>query len=249
MKKNLLALISIMCINIANAQWTTANLSTARYNLRAATVGTKAFFAGGYDGSAYSSLVDIYDNSTGLWTTANLSLARGYLSATAVGTKVFFAGGNSSNGNSSVVDIYDNSTGLWTTSNLSVARSGLSATALGTKAFFAGGNSGGASSVIDIYDNTITGINESNKNEGIKIYPNPATNQLTISPDVSGGKLKIENVAIYDVTGREVYSENFGTSNSNREIKIDVSKFPDGIYLVQVRSAYFIATKKLVVEK
>lgn len=70
---------------------------------------------------------------------------------------------------------------------------------------------------------------------------------MTISPDLFGRK--IESVAIYDVTGREVYSENSGTSNSNREIIIDVSKFPVGVYSVQVQSADIISMKKLVVEK
>ena len=60
-----------------------------------------------------SSVVDIYNNSTGLWTTATLSAARELLSATAVGTKVFFAGGVDFTNVSSVVDIYDNtSTGI-----------------------------------------------------------------------------------------------------------------------------------------
>ncbi|MBL0340047.1 MAG: hypothetical protein IPP71_03505 [Bacteroidetes bacterium] len=104
----------------------------------ATAVGTKVFFAGGQSLNGFNySVVDIYDNSTGLWTTANLSVARSGLSATTVGTKAFFAGGGA------VVDIYDNSTGLWTTANLSVARADLSATAVGTKVFFAGGSAGG----------------------------------------------------------------------------------------------------------
>ncbi|HNR20008.1 MAG TPA: hypothetical protein PKN75_13490 [Bacteroidia bacterium] len=47
MKKNLLTLICIMSINMANAQWSTANLSQARSNLSATAAGTKVFFAGG----------------------------------------------------------------------------------------------------------------------------------------------------------------------------------------------------------
>ncbi|MBL0343331.1 MAG: hypothetical protein IPP71_22220 [Bacteroidetes bacterium] len=66
MKKHLLTLICIMSINIANAQWTTANLSVARSGLSATTVGTKAFFAGGELNGVNSSLVDIYDNSGSL---------------------------------------------------------------------------------------------------------------------------------------------------------------------------------------
>ncbi len=96
---------------------------------------------------------------------------------------------------------------------------------------------------------TATGINENSFASSINFFPNPASNQLTISPDVSGGKLKIENVTIYDLTGREVYTENHQTPNSNPKIIIDVSKFPEGVYVVQIQTADFIGTKKLVIEK
>ncbi|MBL0343330.1 MAG: hypothetical protein IPP71_22215 [Bacteroidetes bacterium] len=81
---------------------------------------------------------------------------------------------------------------------ISVARSGLSATTVGTKAFFAGGVGSGfnPSSVVDIYDNISTDINEMNKNEVIIVFPNPATNHLTIA---LGSNNKVE-VAIADIT-------------------------------------------------
>ena len=56
-------------------------------------------------------------------------------------------------------------------------------------------------------------------------------------------------MTIYDLTGREVYSENHKSPNSNSEISADISKFPAGIYAVQIKTADFIATKKLVVGK
>ena len=96
---------------------------------------------------------------------------------------------------------------------------------------------------------TATGIIENSFASSIHLFPNPATNQLTILPDASGRQLIIENVTIYDLTGREVYSENHQTPNSNREISIDVSKFPAGVYAVQITTADFIETKRLVVEK
>lgn len=92
---------------------------------------------------------------------------------------------------------------------------------------------------------TATGIIENSFAASINLFPNPATNQLIID----NGQWTIENVAIHDLTGREVYNENQQTSNSNLAIRIDVSKFPAGVYSVQIQSADFIATKKLVVEK
>ena len=59
----------------AKGTWSTAHLSQARYHLVAAASGNKAFFAGGYTGSAYSNVVDIYTlqnygtiTSTQAWT-------------------------------------------------------------------------------------------------------------------------------------------------------------------------------------
>ncbi|MBL0343329.1 MAG: hypothetical protein IPP71_22210 [Bacteroidetes bacterium] len=154
----IILLIAVMMTNVqtANAQWTIANLSAPRTSL-CYRCWHQSFFAGGVNVSPFNpySVVDIYDNGTGLWTTANLSVARKNLSATAVGSKAFFAGGIGTN-SSSVVDIYNNSTGLWTTANLSAARSHLSATAVGTKAFFAGGvfSNNTTSSIVDIWNNS-----------------------------------------------------------------------------------------------
>ena len=234
----ILMLMAVMMTNVqnANAQWTTANLSAARYDLSATAVGTKVFFAGGrYGNTSYSSVVDIYDNSTGLWTTANLSAARTQLSATAVGTKVFFAGGNTGV-SSSVVDIYDNSTGLWTIANLSLARWGLSAATVGTKAFFAGGYDGNnPSSVVDIYDNTSTSINDINQNEGINIYPNPTTGIINIDG------ISNETIIVYNSFGARV-------KELKDENKIDLSSCNAGLYFVQIlnSSGKIINTSKIL---
>ncbi|MBL0343328.1 MAG: T9SS type A sorting domain-containing protein [Bacteroidetes bacterium] len=204
-----------------------------------------SFFAGGYTGTNPTSRVDIYDNSTGLWTTANLSVARRNLSATTVGTKVFFAGGVDINNNpSSVVNIYDNSTGLWTTANLAVARWDLSATAVGSKAFFAGGRDGTIfNPVVDIYDNISTGINELNKNEEITIFPNPANNHFTVSLGSTNKKVE---VTIADNTGKVFYNT---IATETQHIEVITQDFGAGIYIVQIQTADFIATKKTSEEK
>ncbi|MBU2914388.1 VCBS repeat-containing protein [Reichenbachiella agariperforans] len=137
----------------ASAQWSTDTLSDARRILSASSVGDKVLFAGGFDGTNYSSVVDIYDSNTELWSTAALSQARGEMVAVNVGDKVLFAGGGTSS-SSSVVDIYDNNTGTWSTGTLSEARTWLSGTSVGDKAFFAGGFNSAVSSVVDIYDNS-----------------------------------------------------------------------------------------------
>jgi len=88
-------------------------------------------------------------------------------------------------------------------------------------------------------------MEEGNCVSTINIFPNPATNQWTID----NGQWKIESVEIYDATGREVYIENHQTPNSNSETIIDVSKFPEGVYVARIQATNFIETKKLIVAK
>ena len=137
--------------------WTTATLSQARYAIGATVVGNEVFFAGGRsEAGGYSSVVDIYNTSTGLWSTANLSLGRSGPAATSVGNLALFAGGDTAGGTpNSTVDIYNTSTGIWSTESLSQARWDLVAASAGNEAFFAGGfPASGHSNVVDIYNTT-----------------------------------------------------------------------------------------------
>jgi hypothetical protein len=137
--------------DVSSGAWTTATLSAARGFLAAAAAGNDVLFAGGVTGGigganyVPSSVVDIYNTSTGAWTTSALSQARGSLAATAAGNLLFFGGGNlqNNNGPSSTVDIYNVTTGQWLTPlQLSVARQDLAAASFGTTVVFAGGDDG-----------------------------------------------------------------------------------------------------------
>lgn len=126
------------------AAWSTASLSLARGGICAATVGGRAIFAGGFNGTTTMyATVDIYDDATGLWTIDSLSQARvlnAHASAT-VGDRAYFGGGFLSpvGPASDRVDIYDAATGAWTTAMLSEPRGFLAAAAVGNSVFFAGG--------------------------------------------------------------------------------------------------------------
>ncbi len=60
----------------------------------------------------------------------------------------------------------------------------------------------------------------------ISITPNPATNAVTIITSLSG-----EEVHLYDILGRDVYSELIPASGS---MKLDVSQLPRGFYTVTI---------------
>lgn len=65
----------------------------------------------------------------------------------------------------------------------------------------------------------------------IKAYPNPANYLLSLSLTSNfGGELKPYEVQIYSMSGQRIYLQ---TSN-RRSLGIDVSRYPEGLYLLQV---------------
>jgi hypothetical protein len=87
------------------------------------------------------------------------------------------------------------------------------------------------------------GINENPLASKINIFPNPTSNQLTISL----GKVQPEvEVSITDITGKTVYKIK---ESERQNIEINTTDFASGIYLVQIKTTDFIETKKLIVKK
>jgi hypothetical protein len=88
------------------------------------------------------------------------------------------------------------------------------------------------------------GVNEVlNNSSVISIYPNPSTGMLNIS---SNSKAKHVNVSVLNAMGQEVYSSNFEDIFSNRQV--DISGMADGIYIVQIKSASGIVSKKIILQ-
>jgi hypothetical protein len=91
-------------------------------------------------------------------------------------------------------------------------------------------------------ENTI-GIDE-NKLSSFKLFPNPATEQVTVSflNDTKTAKL-----AIYTVDGREVFKHSANNISSN-ELEINTSELAPGVYIIQVNTSGKISTNKLIIE-
>jgi hypothetical protein len=66
----------------------------------------------------------------------------------------------------------------------------------------------------------------SNKGVSFSVYPNPASEMVTVSVNQPAS-----HVAVMDITGRVVYSNSEVSSNI---LRIDCSKFPAGIYFVSI---------------
>jgi hypothetical protein len=120
--------------HFANAQstWSTAQLSVARTNIGATSVGNVALFAGGDSASGGAIGIDFF----------GAALLRYWVGPAAVFSLMCVNAG----GVSDVVDVYHISAGTWSTAQLSVPRAAIQATSVGNVALFSGGKlaSGGA---------------------------------------------------------------------------------------------------------
>ncbi len=75
------------------------------------------------------------------------------------------------------------------------------------------------------------------------IYPNPATNKITIN---TSNKPKGETrISIFSINGQLIQSEKF--QNTDR-FEMDVSAFAKGIYLLRMQSSEGVETQKLVLQ-
>lgn len=81
---------------------------------------------------------------------------------------------------------------------------------------------------VSFYNNS--GIEQNNNNSGITVFPNPASDFITISSEDT----LINGVEIYNVSGKLVYKE---MNNNNIELSINVSNFAKGLYLIKIVNA------------
>lgn len=72
-----------------------------------------------------------------------------------------------------------------------------------------------------------------------QLFPNPAANQVAIINDEHIGL----NVKVYTVTGNLIFS-----SSIQKKLKIDVSQWSEGVYIVQLGNASERSIKKLIIQ-
>ncbi len=88
----------------------------------------------------------------------------------------------------------------------------------------------------DVTVTVASGLNDVTQEYGIIIYPNPATNQLTID----NGQLTIKNIAILDITGKAIKQWTI----NNSQFTIDMSDLNNGIYFIKVNNQVFKFVKE-----
>ncbi len=81
------------------------------------------------------------------------------------------------------------------------------------------------------------GIDEMGKDEGVSIYPNPATTSLTLTHSKGVG-----TVAIYDVLGELLWSGKI----TKEKTEIDINAFSSGVYFVRIQNDKKIINRKFI---
>jgi hypothetical protein len=94
------------------------------------------------------------------------------------------------------------------------------------------------SETIEIID-FVTDIRDNESSDNITVYPNPGNGVLNITLPQSGHY----SVEIVSITGQIVLRDYFETATA----EIDATGFPEGIYLVRVRTSDWCATEKIMI--
>jgi hypothetical protein len=90
-----------------------------------------------------------------------------------------------------------------------------------------------------------TGIPENKSGENAAIYPNPAADLLNVEINNQVNQLKL---ILADINGHEVYSGSFQNTQAGFIVKIDVSAFARGLYIIRVISDDMLFTEKVVIQ-
>jgi adenosine deaminase CECR1 len=142
-------------IQPSSGQHVISRLSSARHSLTATSVAERyILFAGGAEGAAESSIIDVFDTVTRTWSNMTLGVARSNFAACAVGSLFVAAGGRSQGVAVADTFAFDFATQQpVATNSLSSARYDLDCTVVGSMVFFGGGTDGTSpSTTVDVYN-------------------------------------------------------------------------------------------------
>ena len=96
----------------------------------------------------------------------------------------------------------------------------------------------------NVASNSLVSVAE-NKKAGFSIYPVPANNFINIQfGDYASEKISLK---ITDVTGRNLYNEEFSKVNPGQVYSFNSSNYAEGMYLLHVISAGNSSTKKIMI--
>jgi len=101
---------------------------------------------------------------------------------------------------------------------------------------------------IEYYTLPTTGVASVTTEEALKVFPNPASDNINLSFSLQD--TKDASVSISDVTGRVLFMKNEDAlAIGQNNLSFSTAGFPAGVYMVQLQSAGTHITRKVVVQK
>jgi len=88
---------------------------------------------------------------------------------------------------------------------------------------------------LNVTGNPIITTNNVYSVENVKIYPQPASNNIFV--DFTAVKSEVVNVEIYDLVGKRVYFETINIAEGFNHFQINSTNFADGMYIYTISDA------------
>ena len=93
----------------------------------------------------------------------------------------------------------------------------------------------------------IVGVDEQETIQGLRLYPNPASNNISVSFLLN--ESSPVDITLYDVLGMQVLNKNMGMSNEGKvDASFDVSGLQTGVYFVKISAGQKSYVKKVFVK-
>jgi hypothetical protein len=103
----------------------------------------------------------------------------------------------------------------------------------------------GAESVKQVIVKNCTGIDQVNLESTVKIYPNPVSNELTLS--INGREQQL-TLTLSNANGQVVYSEKLTNITPDYKKKLDMTQFSRGVYFIKLSHNDRLFTEKVIVQ-
>jgi len=97
------------------------------------------------------------------------------------------------------------------------------------------------------YQSILVDVAEINHQASFSVFPNPASNNLTIEHKTYNDGLESHLVQIFDAQGKLIASEII--ENSAQQIKLDISSLSSGQYYISIGSKKSVESQKIVIIK
>ena len=127
------------------------------------------------------------------------------------------------------------------TSNVTIADAGT--TTLTLKVFDSNGDSATVSK--DVTVDVCVGIDNVEKLNNIRIYPNPSNGVFTVEGNFSASQI---GVTVFNIAGKEVFADEFKNNNTNFSANINTTNLQKGIYLVKVSSENMVQYQRISIQ-